>query len=306
MSIGDRIGEACRSDIIGGRHEADRLCVRVIADRSVARIADARHGQRKTVRIRIVGEQRRSLDRQRRVFGRDQAADIVRDRRLHCRLIEDDVNPVIAGIEAAGREGGAASIGVDTIAAARSAGWSGERSIGDSIGEIIGVDRIFSAAGVVGSDISRSRSDGYRAREIDLLPAARALIAEGGAGKQGSGRTPQVRHMRTGVLRTFVEADSGDRAVRGGDELDTEGHRTGIVGRDRAWRGTRTEQCLCRRRVADRECDVTRGRGLSIGDRVSETGRSDIAGGRHEADGLGVRIVADRAVARVADTRDRQ
>ena len=59
--------------------------------------------------------------------------------------------------------------------------------------------------------------------------------------------------MRAGVLRTFVEADSGDRTVRGSHELDAECHRIGIVGVDCAGSRAGTEQCLRGRRIADGE-----------------------------------------------------
>ena len=107
------------------------------------------------------------------------------------------------------------------------------------------------------------------------------------------------------VGRALVETDPGNRAVRRGHELDAEGGRTGIVDGDCAGRRTWTEQGLCGRRIVHADGDVAGGRGLSIRDRVGEAGRSDIAGRRHEADGLRARIVADRAADGIADTRER-
>ena len=185
LSIGDRVGETGWTHIVAVRHEADGLCAGIVADRAAGRVADTRDGQRKAVRIRVVGEQGRSRDRQRRVFGRDQAADIVGDG--SCRSIEYDINPVVAGVETAGGKDGAAAIGVNAVAAAGSAGRRGQRSTGEGGVEVIGIDGIVPAAGEVGSDICRSRGNGHRVGEIDLLPSACALIGEAGAGEQGSG-----------------------------------------------------------------------------------------------------------------------
>ena len=58
--------------------------------------------------------------------------------------------------------------------------------------------------------------------------------------------------------------------------------------------------------IIHRERDVARSGVLPVGDRVGEAGRPGVAGGRHKADGLRAGIVADRAVARIADARERQ
>ena len=45
---------------------------------------------------------------------------------------------------------------------------------------------------------------------------------------------------------------------------------------------------------------------LAVADGVSETGRPDVTGRGHETDRLRARVVAGRAVARIAHSRDRQ
>ena len=82
LAIGDGVSEARWSCVVAGRHEADGLRVRIIADRAVARVTDARDGQRETVRIRVIGEQRRCRDRQGRVRDVGQSVDVLGRRRL--------------------------------------------------------------------------------------------------------------------------------------------------------------------------------------------------------------------------------
>ena len=89
---------------------------------------------------------------------------------------------------------------------------------------------------MVGHDVGRPCGDHHRGGEVDLLPAARRFVGEGGGGEQVARRAPQIRHMRAGVQRTLVESDPRDRPGRGGLELDAEFHRIGIVQRDRGRR----------------------------------------------------------------------
>ena len=132
-------------------------------------------------------------------------------------------------------------------------------------------------------------------------PLAVSLVKVAVASKC-AGRAPQIRHMRAGVLRTFVESDPRDRPGRGGLELDAEFHRIGIVLRDRG-RRIASEQTLPR---IDRERDVGRRGALSVGGRIGEGGRPDVTGRGHETDRLRARVVGDRAVARIAHPCDRQ
>src|ERR1700733_12394456 len=79
-------------------------------------------------------------------------------------LVEDNVYPIIRGIEAVRWEGAGASIDVNAIGS----GGRGQRSIGQCGGKIIGIGRI-EPVGVVGSRISRPRGESHRG-EVNLLP----------------------------------------------------------------------------------------------------------------------------------------
>ena len=62
-----------------------------------------------------------------------------------------------------------------------------------------------------------------------------------------------------------------------------------------------------RRRRGNSEGNIRRhGAAVAVGDRVGEASRPEVAGGRHEVEGLRAGIIGDRAIARVAHPGDRQ
>src|SRR5205807_4826789 len=97
------------------------------------------------------------------------------------------------------------------------------------VGEVVAGGRILPSIGMVRGYIRRVRGDGDWVREIDLLPTARRLVGEGGAGEQGARDAPQIADMRTGVLWPLVEADAGNFASRRRLELDPEINRLGVA-----------------------------------------------------------------------------
>src|ERR1700730_18148129 len=100
----------------------------------------------------------------------------------------------------------------------------------------VGIIRRAIGVGMGGCDVRRTRGDRDRTGEVDLLPTTRALVGESGGRKQSTRGRPQVRDMGTRVLWPLVEADSRDRAVSGGRELDAELHRAVVADRDIGWR----------------------------------------------------------------------
>ena len=72
----------------------------------------------------------------------------------------------------------------------------------------------------VRGDVGGVGGDGHRSSEVDLLPAGRGFIGEGGGGQDGSRRAPQVTDVGPGVAGALVEADTGDVAVLQRAELE--------------------------------------------------------------------------------------
>lgn len=101
---------------------------------------------------------------------------------------------------------------------------------------------------VIGSNICHASGDTDRSGEINLLPAARGLIGEGGAPKQGAVCGPEITDVSSGVLRSFVETNAGDLARHGGNEFDAKLNRAGIVVRDHRRRIGNAEECQIGRR----------------------------------------------------------
>src|SRR5438477_25831 len=89
------------------------------------------------------------------------------------------------------------------------------------VGEVVAGGRILPSIGMIRGYIRRVRGDGDWVREIDLLPTARRLVGEGGAGEQagsGVGRQPagKTRSIEVGWIvhgRNLVTECSADRAA---------------------------------------------------------------------------------------------
>ena len=95
---------------------------------------------------------------------------------------------------------------------------------------------------MVRNDVNGVGRDRHRAREVDLLPTAGTLVAKGGRGQQGTRSVPQVTHVRTSVLRTFVEPNAYDLAGGRGLKLDAQFYRVGVISRRDGWRIARAEK----------------------------------------------------------------
>src|SRR6516165_1988648 len=80
----------------------------------------------------------------------------------------------------------------------------------------------------------------HRARKVYLLPPACGFVGEGGAGEQRAGGTPQIADMGTGVLRTLVEADTGNLAGCRSGELNSDLYRIRVARNGRG--STRAEK----------------------------------------------------------------
>ena len=104
---------------------------------------------------------------------------------------EGEVDPVIGGIKASGREGAGFPVGVEAVAGGRGAGRSAQGTVEKGGGEEARVGGI-EAVGVIGDDVRGARGQGDRAGEVDLLPAAGGLIGESGAGEQSARGSPQM------------------------------------------------------------------------------------------------------------------
>src|SRR5690606_35026848 len=121
-----------------------------------------------------------------------EAAVVLGHRRLvrrWCGRTVEDVDPVVRRVVGVGREHVAAAMGVDTVTATRSTGWSSKIAVGHGRGEVVSIDRI-EAVGVVGGDVGGSGADRDWIGERDRLPAACRLIGKGGGREQRSGAGP--------------------------------------------------------------------------------------------------------------------
>ena len=97
--------------------------------------------------------------------------------------LEDEIDPIVAGVEGAVRdEGQRRPIAIKPVTARR----GGQRPVGMGSGEVGFVSRILSLGGVVRGDVGGVGRDADRARKIDLLPTTRRLVGEGGVGEPGA------------------------------------------------------------------------------------------------------------------------
>src|SRR5215831_9113047 len=90
---------------------------------------------------------------------------------------------------------------------------------------------------VIGCHIDRVRRHRYRIWEVHLLPARGGFVGKSRRGKRLAARGPQVTHMRAGVGRSLVKANSGDKTIEVNPELHPEFHAVGIVDGCGAWCG---------------------------------------------------------------------
>src|SRR6201999_2582006 len=149
---------------------------------------------------------------------------------------EEHVDPVVRGLVAVFREGGAGAIGVDAVATRRAVGFGLQRRVDDSRGEGRAVDRVVTLRRQVAGDVGRVRLNLDRGGEFLLLPARGGLAAEVRLRELGAGRVPEGADVGAGVGRRFVETDAGDGAGDVAAELDPKLDRAAVAGGDRGRR----------------------------------------------------------------------
>src|SRR5262249_62131448 len=99
-------------------------------------------------------------------------------------VAEGDVHPVIAGEVGAGREGGTAGVGIDTVEPVHAVGQGVQRCVVNPCsGKVVVVPGVVAAGGVVGGDVGGVGADGHWRGEVDLLPAAGRFVGERGGGQ---------------------------------------------------------------------------------------------------------------------------
>jgi hypothetical protein len=138
------------------------------------------------------------------------------------------------------------------------------RVVKSRAGEELRRDRVIADVGVIGGDVQRAGGDHNRSREVDLLPAARRLVAERGPRQQRAARAvrirqPQAPHVRSRVGRPLVEPHAIDKTADIARKRDPELDRAGIVpARDLRRRRGRKQQTWTVRRSARRRSQSER------------------------------------------------
>jgi hypothetical protein len=146
----------------------------------------------------------------------------------HFLIAEYKIYPIVARFVTLIREGGGASVDVNTVAAPPRAGQGRERTAFNRATEERQSGRIV-AVGVVGGDVGRiGRQGNSSVGQVNLLPATGSLSGGGGTGQQRAGGTPKAHRMRTGIQGGLVEADGRDLAGGRGLEFDAHLQLNGV------------------------------------------------------------------------------